>query len=433
MRILLITIINLLLFSGLKAAILDFTATKVCEGNQTIFNATYTGSAVIVSYKWDMDGDGIFDDASGSNVKYKFNVAGVYKVGLQVTTDANDQDYQYHYVVVNAIPKVNFTINNPCELTGTLFTDNSIVNNGKIKRYYWDFNNDGNVDDSSGTSVIYKYIIPKLYYIKLTVVSDSGCSSSAIKSVKINSSPVSDFSFTGSRCLGDTSYFYNNTHISGDTIISSVLYFGDGIGTNFNKINNVYHIYKNIGNYSAKLISISNTGCSDTSKTIVLDIKSSPSLTISGEPGFFYEGKTLTLTSVGKYDSLIWSTHENTNNITVDKGDLYTAIAYYNNGCRKTESIRIISLKRPGLKIMNVMTPNGDGVNDLWHIDFIEAYKFCDVKIFNKVGQQVFSDSNYSNNWDGKSDGILLPDGAYYYIVKDSDNNVYKGAINILK
>jgi gliding motility-associated-like protein len=62
----------------------------------------------------------------------------------------------------------------------------------------------------------------------------------------------------------------------------------------------------------------------------------------------------------------------------------------------------------------NVITPNGDGTNDLFEIQ--DLPENTELIILNRWGNVVFSTSNYQNNWDGKNTlGNELVDGVYTY------------------
>ncbi len=68
----------------------------------------------------------------------------------------------------------------------------------------------------------------------------------------------------------------------------------------------------------------------------------------------------------------------------------------------------------------DTLTPNGDGVNDTWHIENIQKYPFATVKVFNRNGLEVFKSRNYKNDWGGESTiggSGLLPVNSYYYII----------------
>lgn len=64
----------------------------------------------------------------------------------------------------------------------------------------------------------------------------------------------------------------------------------------------------------------------------------------------------------------------------------------------------------------NVLTPNGDGKNDLFQpfpdYRFVEAVKF---EVFNRWGAKVFESNDILINWDGKSNTGEVVAGTYYY------------------
>lgn len=63
------------------------------------------------------------------------------------------------------------------------------------------------------------------------------------------------------------------------------------------------------------------------------------------------------------------------------------------------------------LKIPNVFTPNGDGINDYFEIEGLEQFDRVEVLIFNRWGNEVYRHDNYDNSWQG----IDLNEGTYYY------------------
>lgn len=96
----------------------------------------------------------------------------------------------------------------------------------------------------------------------------------------------------------------------------------------------------------------------------------------------------------------------------------------------------------------NVFTPNNDNQNDRFFISGIDGgkeYKEAQLSVFNRWGQLVYEDDNFSarNNsqqgWDGTSiyTGKKLSNGVYYYTVKfrDPDSNTIKdlsGSVTLL-
>jgi gliding motility-associated-like protein len=73
------------------------------------------------------------------------------------------------------------------------------------------------------------------------------------------------------------------------------------------------------------------------------------------------------------------------------------------------------------INVHNVITPNGDGMNDKWIIEGIESYPENDVNIFNRWGDRIRIINRYDNSlnvWDGTNgQGEPVPDGTYFYIL----------------
>lgn len=90
------------------------------------------------------------------------------------------------------------------------------------------------------------------------------------------------------------------------------------------------------------------------------------------------------------------------------------------------------------IRIYDVITPNGDGVNDVWVIEGLSRYPQNTVQIFDKWGDLVYETSNYRNEWYGQGkESALLPDGTYFYLIKlntrnrTGGENVFKGTVLI--
>ena len=77
------------------------------------------------------------------------------------------------------------------------------------------------------------------------------------------------------------------------------------------------------------------------------------------------------------------------------------------------------------LNISQAITPNGDGINDVWFIENIERYPQARIYVYNRWGAQVFHQpGNYRNNWGGTFDNNTqpLPSAPYFYRI-DTDND----------
>ena len=89
---------------------------------------------------------------------------------------------------------------------------------------------------------------------------------------------------------------------------------------------------------------------------------------------------------------------------------------------------------RENLIFYNGISPNRDGLNDVWIIGNIEFFPENKVIIFNRWGDIVYSVANYDNKnvvWDGtyEKSGNHVPDGTYFYIVTVPGLGKYDGWI----
>ena len=144
----------------------------------------------------------------------------------------------------------------------------------------------------------------------------------------------------------------------------------------------------------------------------------------------------------------------------VETGEYSTELKVYNpQGC-DTSYFHTIRVEPVKLKIPNVFTPNGDGVNDYFIISLENGsdspksndkrgnrdggleyesyeplstyYEKTDLTIFNRWGRIVYHSNDYHNDWDGDN----LSDGTYFYVLKChglKNDATYQGSVMIIK
>jgi gliding motility-associated-like protein len=71
------------------------------------------------------------------------------------------------------------------------------------------------------------------------------------------------------------------------------------------------------------------------------------------------------------------------------------------------------------LKVANGFSPNGDRANEFFYIDGLAAYPDNTVLVYNRWGNEVLKAKNYNNDWHGDWKGKDLPDGTYFYLIRD--------------
>ncbi len=87
------------------------------------------------------------------------------------------------------------------------------------------------------------------------------------------------------------------------------------------------------------------------------------------------------------------------------------------------------------LKMPNVFTPNGDGINDVFKPALMSNIVQAKLTIYNRWGQQLFESENLEKGWNGKSSNKSVSDGTYFWILTYTDINgdefIEKGNLTI--
>ena len=130
--------------------------------------------------------------------------------------------------------------------------------------------------------------------------------------------------------------------------------------------------------------------------------------------------------------SYLWETGETTGVILFGANgstDTEVAVTVTDKcGQQVTETV-LIPIKVCEVIPMNVMTPNGDGMNEFLVFQFLENFPNNHLIVYNRWGMVVFEEDNYQNDWDGDN----LSDGTYFYILSlnDLNNTVHKGTFTL--
>jgi gliding motility-associated-like protein len=370
-------------------------------------------------------------------------------VFLLLTSTANGNcNASSDIVKINFVPKpfANFNFYDVCLNQQTLYSDYSIAGVGMITQWNWNF---GDFTSSNLQNPVHTYTSSGTFTTQLVAQNSYGCRDTIKRATTIYPLPNSNFGI-GRICTGAflNLIFSDSTTVAAPETISQ--YFWDFGGPGISNLQNPIQLFPGSGLYNIKLITTSNHGCKD---TIVKQTNLSP----RPIAGFAYSissgltvGTNVNVIDTSKYTSQWnWNFGNGIQNIlTQNASQVYysngvyviTQIAYDNYGCSDTArvAVRINNITNEIYSLIpNAISPNGDGKNDVWKLDFISIlYPQTEVDIFNVWGQNIYHSVGYNEPWNGKFNGHDLPVGNYYYVINlnDSSNTEQlKGSILLIR
>ncbi len=91
----------------------------------------------------------------------------------------------------------------------------------------------------------------------------------------------------------------------------------------------------------------------------------------------------------------------------------------------------------PCFEALNILTPNGDGMNDIFLLSCAEQNTGT-LTVYDRYGQDVYSEVGYANTWDGtNNNGTILNEGAYMWVYEvdfgNGQTELYKGTVTVLR
>jgi gliding motility-associated-like protein len=131
----------------------------------------------------------------------------------------------------------------------------------------------------------------------------------------------------------------------------------------------------------------------------------------------------------------LWSNGSTGSIISNITNGIYSVTVTDMNLCSVIGTTDLISIWDHCLQIPNAISPNGDGLNEVWNLGFTEMYPMMEVRIFNNWGQLIWESARgYTHPWDGTSNGRPLPVDSYFYIINLNDGTEpVTGHVNIIK
>jgi gliding motility-associated-like protein len=324
--------------------------------------------------------------------------------------------------------------------TGKQCKNNDIIfsyigNANPLSNYQWNFPNASSISGSGQGPITVRWNKTGSYYPTLVVTQD-GCASFLYKKeVKINPL-ISFFINQSSGCEPLTINFKGNAYPKNSTYIWD---FGDG---GISNDSTPTYTYQNDGVFTLNIIIVAPNGCADTMNfKDFINCYPKPEVDFSWEPSiipFSNPEANFTNKTQGS-NSYFWNFGDNSNSYQQNPSHTYGSLGEYmvllkatsDKGC--TDSLtKLLKVVEDRFRTPNIITPNGDGVNDFFEVENLEYLQSCKLKVFNRWGQEVYSNDEYDNLWNGED----LADGVYFYQVDYTSffgEGVFRGTLTIMR
>jgi len=269
------TIIKSITINALPLA--NFSADTVCLNNPTLFtDLSVPNAANIISWLWNF-GDGGYSPMQ--NPTHSYATYGTFNVTLTVVNSNGCSKDTTKQILVHPLPLPAFSFSSPnCFGAVVQFTNLSTTVPGylgSIVTWIWDFN-DGNIvtiNSPANPNVTHTFSGNGLSFnVKLTVVTNDGCTAFVTHVVTLIPAPLANFTFSSSTCAGQIVQFTDLTQLNGGgSIVSWNWNFGDPLsGTNnTNTSQNPTHQFTGAQAYDVTLIVTNTSGCQDTIMKVV--------------------------------------------------------------------------------------------------------------------------------------------------------------------
>lgn len=415
-----------------------------CEKNTLTFtDSSTTAVGKIISRNWNF-GDGQTQTQLNANsFTHIYTAAGNYSASLQVITDSGCVSIVNQKTIkINPLPLVAFQMPNVClpDGNGTIINQSSIADKSEaLFSYRWNFNDPNDPSTSTLQNPTHRYTDLGPYPLQLIITTKDGCVDSLTQLMKtIYPQPIAKFvTNPGEVCVGKSIQFIDKSISLSAPVIEWNWDLAQG---NMSVQQNPSRIMADSGNFTIRLYIKDGKGCVSDTSIASVTAHPYPVLQLTHDLKVL-EGGTITLKPVYYGTQLLFdwtpSSYLDSANIATPKATPPDDITYRLTltgigGCSVSDTVFIKVLKSP--LVPNAFSPNGDGINDTWRIQYLESYPGASIEVFNRYGQKVFESTGYDVEWDGFYKGSLLPVGTYYYIINPKNGRkTLTGSVSIIR
>lgn len=371
----------------------------VCLDSPIDFAAVGTAT----SWLWDL-GDGS-PTTTATSFQYTYAEPGTYQVTLIGTADGLCVAVDTAIVEVTVVEPAVMTSEFTFEQTGDCDAFQVALDNTSTgsSTFIWQF---GDGAQSTGIDPVHNYAAPGNYTITLAVI-DPVCQDTVLSTVDIDVSvPGITLTLDPEVSICDDQTILLNAGAGYDTYQWSTGQTTAAIDVS------------SAGTYSVEVTDGFCTGMATVAVSVAAAHADFPVIELC--PG---EERTIELPD--PVNSVIWSNGVEVPVVTVAGGTLIWFDAVDAAGCPWSDTLQVVLIDRPvGQPIIpNVFSPNGDGYNDTYLVQGVDAEEFL-LEVYNRWGMKVFGSTSVNVGWNGRLENgsEVIPDGTYYYILTYKDD-----------
>lgn len=247
--------------------------------------------------------------------------------------------------------------------------------------------------------------------IYTTVFDNNGCFSIALIDLTLIPTPIITL---------EDNYFIcpNSLIIVRETTVCDSYLWSDGTTKPWMLINHS-------GTYSLTVTQIHGSIVCTTTKSFTVTLSNAATISQIETVDWTENQNTITVylnsSSIGDYEYSLDGIHYQDSNVFTNLyGGIYNVYVRDKNGCGIVAG-EVFLLNYP-----KFFTPNEDGFNDTWSVNFSYYEKGIITQIFDRFGKLI-KVLNYRESWDGKYNGNMLPSDDYWFVVNRANGKVYKG------
>lgn len=310
--------------------------------------------------------------------------------------------------------------------------------------YHWDFGDPSTAQDTSSQALpAYTYPGPGRYKVRLVALGAS-CNDTATGYVILSDDQATlAYSHSGTLCTGDTMLLQDNSVVTNGNI-RDILWSYDG-HTYSGAAINIPLLFPGTRPLQHTIITedqcIFAEGSGVDVRTVVIN---------AGADTVVTTGTQLQLNAIGGAVTYEWQALPPVVNPIMGTGTTqatvfcnqpghpvwYVVTGTDAEGCIGTDTIDVSVSEKGYVYVPTAFSPNGDGINDVLNVR-LSGYAFVELRVFNRLGQQVFSGNDLRRGWDGTFKGAPAPPQVYVWMVRarneKNEQQVFSGDVTLLR